>query len=587
MGYTKIIAAILFLALTGSRAGAAEDAPRRRYQLLNSDGKPEGKPALDLAGTRIVFYGEPGAAFSIQAMEDLSKDDTAKTALLARGFFITKAESLEAAAEWNKASPYEYAVIYAGADWPELALTAEPRIFFYKDGTALCDLKGWRGAESAAGFKACLEKSGLLAVPARVGSALAVRRLARGEDSWDEERKRLAGSEFKTLLGQNAFAPGELAAFDDRTLKDAYALASHFNFYTPSSKSLAAQEEILAALGKRGLANEEKVQDLHNYLLDSKLFTKASALKELYPSFELQSVPPITGSLAVKPGEAAVFYTKDGVASLEIRKVKKNGRRILVAARPDCHFAHDALTAIEKDPELRAVFSKYALTLTPQMDFGALGSWNKAHRLKYLVANSASDWPGVDFSLSPSFYFIRNGKILHTVPGWADEDPFDDIYAGLAKLFPEMKFKQLPKRQKAGTGKPEARRRLPRYPLGKYLKGLNETQLNRFCSSLRFDKGAFAGADMADVREIFGEKRVEDLSVFFTGGPAPRGASPGGVTLGRLWKGLDQEQLNRTCSTMLFSGGSFGGLNFGDLTDVFGEKAVEETFAFFTPPPKK
>ncbi len=583
MKFIAMAAAALLLG-AGLRAGA--ETGRHRYQLINEAGQPEGRPALDLAGTKIIFYGEPGAAFSIQAMEDLARDDTAKAALLARAFFITSAESLNAAAEWNRGSPFEYTVMYSTGDWPEFVFSAEPRVIFYSDGSALCDLQGWRGAGSSAEFRSCLDKAGLLEVPARLESALRIRRLASSQDDWDDERKRLVSSEFKTLLAGKAFAPASLPAYDIGTLKNAYDLTSYFNCYTPDKESLAAQEGLLAELGKRGLANENKVQDLHQRLLDFKLFAKASALKERYPAYELQTVPPITGSLGTKPGEAAVYYTKDGKTALEIKKVKKGGRRILVAARPGCHFAADALGSIEKDAELGPLFRKYALPLTSDIDFASLGSWNTAHKLQYRVTASGKDWPGVDFSFSPTFYFIKDGKIVHTVKGWSDEEPFAGIYEGLARLFPEMKLRNKPKKKKIKSKNAAGRRRLPRYPLGKYLKGLSDAQINRFCSSLRFDGGVFAGANMDDIREIFGEKRVEELNILFTGKPAAR-AAPGGKTLGELWKGLDAGQLNRTCATIIFNKGNYGGLNFGELNDALGGKAAEEADSFFMPPEKE
>ncbi|MDP2864851.1 MAG: hypothetical protein Q8O90_01245, partial [Elusimicrobiota bacterium] len=183
---------------------------------------------------------------------------------------------------------------------------------------------------------------------------------------------------------------------------------------------------------------------------------------------------------------------------------------------------------------------------------------------------------------------MKNGKILHESSGWSDEEPFNGIYEGLTRLFPEMKLRNMPPKKKAISEKPAARRRLPRYSLGKYLKGLNGAQVNKFCSSLRFDGGVFAGADMGDIREIFGEKRVEELYAYFTGSSAAAPLpAPGGVTLGGLWKGLDSEQLNRSCVTIIFNRGRFGGLNFGDLADIFGDKAYDEVFSYFSPPEKE
>ena len=259
-----------------------------------------------------------------------------------------------------------------------------------------------------------------------------------------------------------------------------------------------------------------------------------------------------------------------------------------MAAFPGCHFADQALEAIDNDAELGPVFRKYALPLASRVDFSSLGNWNTAHKLQYQVTVSNGDWPGIDFTSSPVFYFIKNGKILHEAPGWSDKDSFRGIYEGLVKLFPGTKWRNKPPKKIVKSDKPTERRRLPRYALGKYLKGLNEAQVNKFCSSLRFVGGVFSGAYLDDVREIFGEKRVEELNGYFTGdsaAAAPTGR--GGVTLGELWKDLDAEQLNRTCVTVIFNRGRFGGLNFGDLTDTFGDKAYNEVFSYFSPPEQK
>ena len=94
---------------------------------------------------------------------------------------------------------------------------------------------------------------------------------------------------------------------------------------------------------------------------------------------------------------------------------------------------------------------------------------------------------------------------------------------------------------------------------------------------------------MDDIKENLGEKREEELYGYFTGKTGATGLSSGtgGVTLGELWKDLDAEQLNRTCVTIIFNKGRFGGLNFGDLTDTFGDRAYEAVFSYFSPPEQK
>ncbi|HNW43272.1 MAG TPA: hypothetical protein PKI19_02135 [Elusimicrobiales bacterium] len=587
MRFFRIAAIFSMLAAAGQVAAAAETP--HRYGLVGEDGRPEGAPVLDLAGVKIVFYGVPGAVSSAQALEEISKDAAAAAALFTRGFLLTGAANAGAAAQWNGGSRYEYAVLYSTADWPELAGAAAPQFLFYAGGAQVCAVQGRGGASVAQEFRACMGMAGLGTAAARLESAALVTALGGAAESDGEENKTTAAAEGAALLAAGVFMPETLAGYDAGTLKNAYKLAANINFYTPYAEMLAAQAAILAALEQRGLANENKVRDLHERLLDSKKFAEAEALRAHYPAYALQKVPPLTAGPAAGPGEAAVYYTRDGETGLALENVVKVGTRIIVAASPGCHFAENALDEIEKDAELSAVFGRHALLLTSKVDFGALGQWNQAHKMQYRVASDNRDWPGVDFSFSPGFYFLKDGKIVHTVGGWAREGFLEDISAGARLLFPDLKLSRVAPEKaepKTEAAAPAARRRTARLKLGDLLKGLNDAQLYRFCASLRFSGGVYAGADLDEVREIFGESRVEKLNNYFTGGaPVKPGLAPG-PTLGELWKDLDAGQLNQTCRTISFYKGSFGGLNFGEIEDVYGAKGADEAFAYFMPAEK-
>lgn len=551
------------------------------YGILNADGKPEGRPVLDLSAPGIVFYCLPGEARCAKALEEISGDTAAGAALFTRAFFITGPANAEAAAEWNAAHRQQFAVMYSTADWPEFDAPAAPAIQFYSGGKSVCAIKGWRG-RAAAGFTGCLKKARLLTLEARLESATMLTRLENPQEDFRKEELALAAAEGRALVKEGAFALGALPAYDKRALKNAYALTSSVNFYFPTAGMLDIQTAILAELEKRGLANEFKVRQLHERLLDNKLFAAGEAIRAGYPAYDLQKVPQVTGSPEIKEGEAGLYAT-DGETSLELQKVPKKATRIVIAASPGCHFAQNALEEIDKDPELSPVFARHALLLTSKVDMASLKKWNTEHRLQYRITANDADWPGVDFSLSPSFYFLKDGIPVYSIPGWSNEGFLDSISGGIKLLFPDMKLSRKPagKEAKKEDGRPGRRKVIPAR-LGDFIKGLSKEQTRRFCAGLRYQDGTFTGAEMEDVLAVFGQGRAAAINAYL-GGKTEPGARPAGKKLGELWSKLDTEGLNHTCGTINYHNGHFGGFNYRDVADAYGDKGVDEGFAFFTP----
>jgi hypothetical protein len=572
------ISAALALLCAG---GAAAAYTPHRYGLVGADGRLEGNPVLDLRGVSVLFYCPSGPAACGKALEDISKDHAARAVLLTRAFFLAGPGDQAGTAGWNSGSVYEYSAAYDAADWPELAGAAGPRILFFNGGAQACAVNGWRGATGREEFRTCMRKAGLLTPAARLETAAML--------PWSFLRAAAAGAardtasaECSALLKEGAFRPETVPGYDTGTLKRAYDLVSYFDLYTPRPDMLAAQARLLAELKKRGLATEMKVLDLHKSLINARQFSGAAELKALYPQYALQTVPPVTGSTVTKTGETALYYTKDGVTSMQVEKVPAAASRVVIAAFPDCHPAAAALKEIAGDKELGPLFEKHALLLTSRPDFEALGEWNASHKLQYRITAADGDWPGVDFDHSPGFYFMRNGMIVHSIPGWADEGFLDSVAEGLVKAFPGIKLKRR-RAAAAAADKPEpVYRRIEPVTLGSLLKGLNPAQAREFCASVRFSSGAFSGAELAAARAVIGGARADRLRGFFSWGQAA--SADGGFTLGELWGKLDEEQFLRTCASIRTVNGAYAGVNLKYILDVYGEKGAEATSAFFSRP---
>jgi len=101
-----------------------------------------------------------------------------------------------------------------------------------------------------------------------------------------------------------------------------------------------------------------------------------------------------------------------------------------------CHFSKDAAEAIETDPVLRPLFSRNTAWITPAGENPAdpdLARWNRDHPLAALrTAYRESEWPAIDTWNMPTFYFLRDGRVVAKVVGWQGRR--DAVLAGYRAL---------------------------------------------------------------------------------------------------------------------------------------------------------
>ncbi|MDQ7772524.1 MAG: hypothetical protein RDU13_03255, partial [Elusimicrobiales bacterium] len=344
------------------------------------------------------------------------------------------------------------------------------------------------------------------------------------------------------------------------------------------------QSALLAELEKRGLADSDMIDDMHGVLLKVRRFADAEAFRLARPGEKLQAVPGIKGKAPRGEHALAVYFLEKQGAPMRLRGEDMRGEKIVIAAFPGCSAADRALEEIGAAPGTLEVFKKHGVPLTEKVDFARIGKWNGSHDLKYRLAASREDWPDIDFSLSPTFYFMRDGKIAYRFNGWGP-GAMDNVYRGLGYLFYGGTWKGDEDKEDAAPAAAPAR---SGGPLGNFLRGLTLDQKHRFCYGLSYAGGVFAGAPLEEIKETLGEGAAERLRAYIAGPSAaepPAGDEP--RTFGELLPGMGKKELARTCETIMFFGGNFGGLNFGDIWGRYDEKKTREVFSFFSPPSPK
>jgi hypothetical protein len=147
---------------------------------------------------------------------------------------------------------------------------------------------------------------------------------------------------------------------------------------------------------------------------------------------------PLLQATPVPSGTAALWAPGEGADTLIRRPADLTQPRIVVVSHPLCGFSQNAARQIAADPELGPRFAKQSLWLLPQtaaLDVDQVRAWQNAHapyRMAYV--DLQRDWPGMDEWGTPTFYFFKDGRVVHKVVGWPADGRKTDLLEGLARI---------------------------------------------------------------------------------------------------------------------------------------------------------
>lgn len=199
-------------------------------------------------------------------------------------------------------------------------------------------------------------------------------------------------------------------------------------FYSHQFQLVEDMRADLKQLERSGAATRADYADMYRSLIDVRDFDSARAYFATHPSNGLAPLPVI-GSIPV--------HTTDKLTHLVVDSAQHSLRHeafhpslaphILVIGHPLCHFTRQAVEDIETNPATKHLFAAHARWLAPQdgripEDFQVFISWNTLHPDEAMsFAYRESDWPLLDTWATPTFYFIKDGKVAAKLAGWPDE----------------------------------------------------------------------------------------------------------------------------------------------------------------------
>lgn len=217
---------------------------------------------------------------------------------------------------------------------------------------------------------------------------------------------------------------------DLRTLMDA---ADYVASYSRDPRHVADMRSALEQLQARDADALADWQGLQAHYVRLRDLDAARALALLHPG--LADIPPLLAEKTL-PKPWRVAFADDGTLRLTAY-TPKPGYTIIAIGHPACHFSRNAVAAIEADPALREAFAGHAVWLSPQdgrLPVAMFRDWNQQHALAVMTPVwLESEWPLVDGWGTPTFYFVRDGRLISKVTGWPRAGRESELKAAIAE----------------------------------------------------------------------------------------------------------------------------------------------------------
>jgi hypothetical protein len=239
------------------------------------------------------------------------------------------------------------------------------------------------------------------------------------------------------LSDQDLSAP-KLKTYPDQTLRRLFDGLEEASFYSyGAAPHLPRQERVFEELAARRIATQDDIQDLFQRQLAARAFDKARAFRERFPEAGLWRVPRIIDEAPADAPHRVFDISADSqTATVKVLPVSR-GPRIVAAVLGSCPVTTRALKAIEAREPLRRALRELGAAITIRFEPGGVTDFNEKQKsLRLYVVYDRASWPGFDLSMSPTFYFLKDGKIERTIRGWdsGTGESFKEFEDGLRSI---------------------------------------------------------------------------------------------------------------------------------------------------------
>jgi hypothetical protein len=209
-------------------------------------------------------------------------------------------------------------------------------------------------------------------------------------------------------------------------------------YYTNDSAQLRKMEESFSELVRRDKVERKHVRMLYEHFIKMRRFDGASALASKYPGFNL-IIPPMIESKPDFARDARAIWIIDKTKRRLTREAVQfsKGWELVVIAHPLCHFSNMSLDYIRNDETIAKILKGRLKLISPQdgqLNFDELQEGNVDNLPPIHPVDQQAAFTEFDEWATPTFYFMKSGKVVHKFSGWPKEGNREQLNAGLQRV---------------------------------------------------------------------------------------------------------------------------------------------------------
>jgi hypothetical protein len=228
----------------------------------------------------------------------------------------------------------------------------------------------------------------------------------------------------------------------DLSTEDVYRLfAAQFLAisYTNDGAHLRSMEKSFSELARRDKVERKHVRMLHEQFIKMRRFNQASALADKFPKFNLIVPAAIESKSGFTKGTKAIWIIDKTERRLKREPVQfAKDWELIVISHPLCHFSTRSLDDIKRDAMIVKMLKGHLKLISPQdgqIDIDMFLEWNMQNPAFpiHLVDQQAA-FTGFDEWATPTFYFMKAGKVVYKFSGWPKDGNRDRLEEGMRNV---------------------------------------------------------------------------------------------------------------------------------------------------------
>lgn len=274
----------------------------------------------------------------------------------------------------------------------------------------------------------------------RLGAAEKAGRIVRIENDQSLADDRRVVHEFKEADGfsDRDLSTDVLRAYPPESLRLILTALDDVAFYSHGDPAYVDREaKVFDELSARRVQTKDDVEKMFQRELSARHFERAAELKRRFPEVVLWDVPTIVDESRGATGAYAVYDISADAKTASIKSLAiGSGPKIVVAAFGGCPVTARAMKYARSDARITDALRSLGILLTVRFEPDGVALLNsQGLPMRAYVARSQKDWPAIDFSRSPTFYFLKDGKVVYQFVGWGpDSESAKDFQQGLARI---------------------------------------------------------------------------------------------------------------------------------------------------------